>query len=173
MSDSEHLPEDPERRDFLTTTTGILAGAGVAAACWPFISSMNPAADARARSMTEVDLKTIAPGSSMTVEWQGKPVFVLHRTESQVRAMAASSGRKDPQQDQERVIVPQWLVVIGLCTHLGCVPLRQEDGWHCPCHGSVFDNSGRILRGPAPRNLDVPDYAFTADEKLVIGKQQA
>ncbi len=163
-------PEDPQRRDFLEQATCALAGAGVAAASWPFISSMNPATNVVAAASTEVDVSTIQPGMSETVAWQGKPVFIVHRTEEQIAQMAQSEGVKDPQPDEERVLQPEWLVVVGICTHLGCVPGRNDEGWLCPCHGSVYDNSGRILRGPAPRNLEVPPYEFIAEEKIIIKK---
>ncbi len=163
-------PADQERREFLGTATSLVAGAGIAAASWPFVSSMNPSANVVARASTEVSLDGIPPGKMHTVAWQGKPVFVLHRTQEMVTAMAQLLGGKDPEPDSERVQNPEWLVVIGLCTHLGCVPTRKPTGWHCPCHGSVYDNSGRILKGPAPRNLDLPPYEFTSDNKLLIKK---
>ncbi len=167
------MGRDPDlgRRDFLSTATTLVAGAGLAAAAWPFISSMNPSSNVLARASTEVDLSNIAPGEVRTVAWQGKPVFVFHRTPEQIAAMAQSLGSdKDPEPDAERVQRPEWLVVIGLCTHLGCVPNRKPHGWDCPCHGSVYDNSGRILKGPAPRNLDLPPYEFLAADRLLIKK---
>jgi ubiquinol-cytochrome c reductase iron-sulfur subunit len=160
---------NPERRDFLGKMTAAVGVAGAAGACWPLISSMNPSLDVLSKATTAVDLSAIPPGTLHTAAWQGKPVFILHRTEQQAAAMAASAGGKDPVPDQQRVQKPQWLVVVGICTHLGCVPNRNDEGWLCPCHGSVYDNSGRILRGPAPRNLDVPPYHFEADDKLLIG----
>lgn len=163
-------PQDQERRDFLTTATTVVAGAGVAAACWPFISSMNPSADVLSKATTEASLKGIRPGESKTIEWQGKPVFILRRTEKQIADMESSQGGKDPQADADRVKNPDWLVVLGICTHLGCVPSRKKDGWFCPCHGSVYDNSGRILKGPAPRNLELPPYEFVTADKILIGK---
>jgi len=163
-------PDNPDRRDFLTVATGVVAGAGIAAASWPFINSMNPSQDVLSKAKVEVDLNGIELGSAKTIAWQGKPVFVLHRTDQQIASMADSAGVKDPQADQERVKKPEWLVVVGVCTHLGCVPNRQDAGWFCPCHGSVFDNSGRILRGPAPTNLALPPYDFISDKKLVIGE---
>ncbi len=163
-------PGDPGRRDFLEQATCALAGVGAAAAAWPFISSMNPTTDVVAAASTEVDVGAIPPGASRTVAWQGKPVFIVHRTPEQIEAMAASEGIKDPQPDAERVVRPEWLVVVGICTHLGCVPGRRDDGWLCPCHGSVYDNSGRILRGPAPRNLEVPPYEFLAEDRILIKK---
>ncbi len=163
-------PDDPGRRDFLEQATCALAGAGIAATAVPFISSMNPTTDVIAAASTEVDLSGIEPGMDRTVAWQGKPVFIVHRTPEQVAAMQASKGGKDPEPDSERVVRPEWLVVVGICTHLGCVPGRKADGWLCPCHGSVYDNSGRILHGPAPRNLAVPPYEFESDDKILIKK---
>jgi len=172
MSDNDKRdPENPDRRDFLNTVTGVVAGAGVAAATWPFISSMNPSTDVLAKGTTEVDLSKIDVGQAETVEWQGKPVFILHRTPTQIENMRDHpQPGKEPQPDSERTIKPQWLVLIGICTHLGCVPIRDKSGWLCPCHGSAYDNSGRILHGPAPRNLDLPPYEFVSDSKIIIGK---
>ncbi len=164
-------PQDHGRRDFLGTATCFVAGAGIAASSWPFINSMNPTADVLAKASTEVDLSDIPAGEEKTVLWQGKPVFILHRTADQISAMEASTGsQKDPEPDEKRVQKPEWLVVVGICTHLGCVPNRRKEGWLCPCHGSVYDNSGRILHGPAPRNLDLPPYEFVADTRIIIKK---
>jgi len=165
-------PKDPERRDFLLAATSAVAGAGAVTATWPFISSMNPSQDVLAKSTTEVSLDGIEPGQAQTVEWQGKPVFILHRTDEQISKMNETQGGKDLEADNERIIKPEWLVVVGLCTHLGCVPSRKKDGWFCPCHGSAYDNSGRILRGPAPRNLDLPPYEFVTENKILIGKSK-
>lgn len=170
MSDGKDV-QDPTRRDFLGTATAVLTGAGLCAASWPFISSMNPSADVRQRATIEVDLSNIKSGELKTVAWQGKPVFIWHRTPEQIAAMQASPGGKDPQPDAERAQKPEWLVVVGICTHLGCVPGAGGEGWVCPCHGSRYDMSGRILRGPAPRNLEVPPYQFLADNKILIGKE--
>ncbi|MEK7322889.1 MAG: ubiquinol-cytochrome c reductase iron-sulfur subunit [Pseudomonadota bacterium] len=167
MAESDEV--DEERRDFLLTATGTVGVVGVAAACWPFISSMNPTLDVQAQAATDVDLSGMAAGATRTVAWRGKPVFVVHRTPEQIAAMAQSEGGRDPAPDQTRVRDARWLVVVGICTHLGCVPNKTESGWLCPCHGSVYDNSGRILHGPAPRNLEVPPYHFAAPDKIVIG----
>jgi len=161
---------DPNRRDFLGITTGVVGAVGVAGACWPFISSMNPSKDVKAKSTSSVDLASIPKGKTHTVEWQGKPVFVVHRTDEQIADMQAKETLLDPQKDQERVQQPQWLVVLGVCTHLGCVPNRTDDGWACPCHGSLYDNSGRVVRGPAPNNLIVPHYKFVSENTIIIGK---
>ncbi len=174
MSESDTdtlLPGDPERRHFLEKTTGVVAGAGVAAAAWPFISSMNPSTDILSKATVEIDISKIEVGELKTVEWQGKPIFILSRTDEQISSSQASMGSKiDPQADEERVLRPEWLVVIGLCTHLGCVPTRKPEGWFCPCHGSRYDNSGRVLRGPAPHNLHLLPYYFISDEIILLGE---
>jgi len=173
MSDKENQnPPEEGRRNFLETVTGVVAGAGVCAAAWPFISSMNPTTDVLANSTSEVDLGDIAVGETKTIGWQGKPVFILHRTPDQIAGARSeqSATTKDPEKDEARVQKPEWLVVVGICTHLGCVPLRKKKGWVCPCHGSVYDNSGRILSGPAPKNLILPPYEFLSDNKILIGK---
>jgi ubiquinol-cytochrome c reductase iron-sulfur subunit len=162
-------PTHPERRDFLGAATTVVAGIGVCGAVWPLVSSMNPTADIKSKATTEIDISRIKPGEISTVAWQGKPVFIVHRTPEQVAAVQASPGGKDPQPDELRVQNPEWLVVVGICTHLGCVPNPGGEGWVCPCHGSRYDFSGRILQGPAPRNLEVPPYTFVGTEKILIG----
>ncbi len=167
------------RRDFLKLTAGAFAAVGVGAVVWPFIHSMNPARDVLALASTEVDLSPIATGQAVTVMWRGKPVFVRNRTPQEIeQARAVPLGElRDPQPDQARVQRDNWLVVLGVCTHLGCVPLGQKPtdargeygGWFCPCHGSHYDTSGRIRRGPAPLNLEVPTYTFTSDTQIRIG----
>jgi ubiquinol-cytochrome c reductase iron-sulfur subunit len=167
------------RRDFLTLTTAAFTAVGVGALAWPFISSMNPARDVLALASTDVELGPIAVGQAVTVMWRGKPVFVRRRTPQEIEAArnVQLSQLKDPQPDQARVQRDEWLVVVGICTHLGCVPLGQKPtdnrgefgGWFCPCHGSEYDTSGRIRRGPAPTNLLVPGYAFSSDTKIRIG----
>jgi ubiquinol-cytochrome c reductase iron-sulfur subunit len=174
-----HDDEGATRRDFLTLATGALGAVGVAAFIWPFIDSMNPAADVLALSATEVDLSPLQEGQAITVVWRGKPIFVRHRTAKDVQEARAVNVAelRDPQTDEQRVKKPEWLVMIGICTHLGCIPLGQKptdpkgefDGWFCPCHGSQYDTSGRIRKGPAPLNLAIPPYAFTADTSIRIG----
>ncbi len=167
----------PTRRDFLRLTATSVGVVGVGAAIWPFIDSMNPAKDTVAASTTEVDLSQIPEGASKTVMWQGKPVFVMHRSKNDIMSMKDISLKKliDPQTDSERFpINPQWLVVIGICTHLGCIPTERksvkmaDNGWLCACHGSAYDLSGRVTKGPAPRNLDVPPHVIK-DKTLIIG----
>jgi ubiquinol-cytochrome c reductase iron-sulfur subunit len=167
------------RRDFLILAASAVGAVGAAVAVWPLINSMNPAADTLALSSAEVDLTPIAEGQRVTVLWRGKPVFISHRTAKEIEEArnVDLATLADPQADSARVKKPEWLVVVGVCTHLGCVPLGQKngdprgeyDGWACPCHGSLYDSSGRVRRGPAPANLTVPDYAFTGDTAIKIG----
>jgi len=165
---------EPTRRDMLFIANGAVAAVGVGALAWPLISQMNPDASTLALASTEVDISSIPEGGILTVKWRGKPVFVRHRTKKEIEEAAnvKAADMPDPQADSARVKKPEWLVVVGVCTHLGCVPLGHSgdyDGWFCPCHGSVYDTSGRIRKGPAPRNLEVPAYAFLSDTKLQIG----
>jgi ubiquinol-cytochrome c reductase iron-sulfur subunit len=167
------------RRDFLYLTAGAFGAVGTALALWPFIDSMNPAADVLALSTVEVDISPVAEGQRITVSWRGQPVFIDHRTAAQIdeARKVAIDELRDPQSDQQRAQKPEWLILIGICTHLGCVPLGQKPtdpkgdygGWFCPCHGSQYDTSGRIRRGPAPRNLAVPQYTFLNDKTVRIG----
>jgi ubiquinol-cytochrome c reductase iron-sulfur subunit len=159
-----------DRRDFLVKLTSVVGGAGVAATCVPFVASMNPSSDVLAKAETEVDLTGIPPGGLRTVAWQGKPVFILRRTPDEIKEAQASNGGFDPEPDSQRVKNPEWLVVVGVCTHMGCVPNKEGPGWTCHCHGSQYDDSGRVTRGPAPRNLEVPPYHFVSENKIVIGK---
>ena len=178
-SEGEADGENETRRDFLLIATATVGAIGAGLAAWPFIDSMNPAADVRALASTEVDLSAIEEGQAITVVWRGKPVFIRRRTIGEIEAARSveMSDLPDPQTDEERVQKPEWLVTLGICTHLGCIPLgprsgdpRGEfDGWFCPCHGSHYDTSGRIRKGPAPRNLDVPSYTFVDDETIRIG----
>jgi ubiquinol-cytochrome c reductase iron-sulfur subunit len=166
--------ETPSRRDFLYLTTGAVAAVGVGAVAWPLIDQMNPDASTLAMASIDVDIGQIPEGQIVTVKWRGGPVFIRHRTKKEIDEAENTplSDLKDPQTDQSRVKKPEWLIVIGVCTHLGCVPLGHEgpyDGWKCPCHGSIYDTSGRIRQGPAPLNLYVPEYAFLSDTKVKIG----
>jgi ubiquinol-cytochrome c reductase iron-sulfur subunit len=176
------LHEEPTRRDFIYIATSAFAGVGVAAAAWAFIDQMNPAADTLALSTTEVDLSQIPEGGEITVMWRGGPVFVRHRTADNIKKAADVdvSTLRDPQTDDQRLLPdksgkkhPEYLIMKGTCTHLGCVPLGNQSGpfggWFCPCHGSVYDTSGRIRQGPAPKNLEVPKYAWLTDTTVRIG----
>ena len=161
------------RRDFLALTAASFGAVGAGSVAWPFINSMNPAKDTLALSTTEVNLTPIQLGQSITVMWRGKPVFIRRRTDKEIAEARDVDTSKliDPQSDEERVQNPEWLVLVGVCTHLGCVPSGQKvgeargeyDGWFCPCHGSHYDTSGRIRKGPAPKNLAVPSYEFLND----------
>jgi ubiquinol-cytochrome c reductase iron-sulfur subunit len=174
-----HSGEEATRRDFLLIATSTIAVVGTGLAVWPFIDSMNPAADTLALASTGVDLTPIAVGQRITVVWRGKPVFIDHRPEDAIKAAETTplADLIDPQTDEERVKKPAWLVVVGICTHLGCIPLGQKvgeprgeyGGWFCPCHGSHYDTSGRIRKGPAPLNLAVPPYEFSDDTTIKIG----
>ena len=171
-----HPGEDPNRRDFIHIAAAVAAVGGVAAVAWPLVDQMNPAGDTLALASIEFDLTKVQPGQQVVVKWRSKPVFVRYRTAKEIaEAVAADhTDLRDPQTDAERHKPgkPQWLILIGVCTHLGCVPnFGQGDygGWFCPCHGSVYDTSGRIRKGPAPKNLAVPDYAFLSDTKVKIG----
>ncbi|WMS44413.1 ubiquinol-cytochrome c reductase iron-sulfur subunit [Acuticoccus sp. MNP-M23] len=171
--------DDPVRRDFLYIATGALGATAVAAVVWPFIDSLNPAADVSALAEVEIDISDIEVGERVTVMWQSKPVFIDHRTPDQIDAARLEDvdSLPDPQSDEVRVQRPEWLIVVGVCTHLGCIPLGQRQGdplgnwggWFCPCHGSHYDTSGRIRRGPAPTNLIVPPYTFQSDTTVIIG----
>ena len=184
MSETASTPPSAEideqtRRDFLLVSTATVGVVGTALTIWPFINSLNPAADTLALATTEVDLTAVKVGQSITVVWQGKPVFIRHRTAKEIEEAkdVELSSLPDPEKDSARVEKPEWLIVIGICTHLGCIPLGQKPGdprgefggWFCPCHGSQYDTSGRIRKGPAPRNLVVPKYAFLTPTKIKIG----
>ena len=174
-----HGGEGETRRDFLALTATALGGIGAAMALWPFLDTMNPAQDVLALSTSEVDLSPIAEGQRVTVTWRKKPVFIDRRTKQQIEEArkVPMSELRDPQTDEARAQKPEWLIMVGVCTHLGCVPLGQKEtqprgefgGWFCPCHGSHYDTAGRIRKGPAPRNLQVPAYQFTSDTTIIIG----
>ena len=168
-----------ERRDFLHISTLTIGAIGTATFMWPFIKSMNPAEDTLALGTTEVDISNIEAGQSITVKWRGKPVFIRKRTPVEIEEAKTTdiSLLPDPEEDSDRVKKQDWLILVGVCTHLGCVPLGQKisdskgdyNGWYCPCHGSHYDSSGRIRKGPAPTNLDVPPYSFLNDTTIKIG----
>lgn len=171
--------EGQTRRDFLYLTAAAMGAVGAGSVAWPLINQMNPAADTLALSTTEVDLTPVEVGQSITVMWRGKPVFIRRRTPEEIKEAEAVNvaDLRDKQSDSERVQKAEWLITIGVCTHLGCVPLGQKTGdskgefggWFCPCHGSHYDTSGRIRKGPAPKNLAVPPYSFTSDSTIKIG----
>ena len=170
---------DNKRRDFLQLSSITIGAVGTAAFLWPFLKSMNPAEDTLALGTTEVDISAIQEGQSITVKWRGKPVFIRKRTKDEIAEAKEVNftDLKDPEQDIDRVKKEEWLVLVGICTHLGCVPLGQKftdkkgeyNGWYCPCHGSHYDTSGRIRKGPAPKNLPVPPYSFLNDTTIKIG----
>ncbi len=167
------------RRSFLQVFTATFGVFGGALAAWPLINSLNPAQDTLALSTVEVDISDISVGGSKTVMWRGKPVFIRHRTADEIAAAKAVDVKSltDKQTDEDRVKRPEWLVAVGVCTHLGCIPQGQKPmenrgeygGWFCSCHGSEYDTSGRIRKGPAPKNLAVPDYEFVNDTTIKIG----
>jgi ubiquinol-cytochrome c reductase iron-sulfur subunit len=167
------------RRDFIVVASYAMGAVGAGAFAWPLIDQMNPAADTLALASIEVDISKIAEGQSITLKWRGKPVFIRHRTADEIRQAqdVDIDGLRHPEGDEIRAQKPEYLVVLGVCPHLGCVPLGQKvgevrgeyDGWFCPCHGSHYDASGRIRKGPAPTNLEVPPYAFLSDNVIRIG----
>ena len=162
------------RRDFIFTASYALGAVGVGAVVWPLIDQMNPDASVKALASTEVDISNIEKGQSITVLWRGKPVFIRRRTSEEI-AKAKDVNLDDlphPETDEDRAKNPEWLVMLGVCTHLGCVPLGDKGeygGWFCPCHGSHYDTSGRIRKGPAPTNMEVPKYEFVNSNTIKIG----
>jgi len=174
-----HSDDGETRRDFLYLAAAAFGAVGTAAVVWPLIDSMNPSAEVLALSSTEVNLEPIELGQRITVVWRSKPIFVDHRTPAEIddaRKVDVTELR-DPQTDEERAQQPEWLVMIGICTHLGCIPKGQSSGdprgeyggWFCPCHGSHYDTAGRIRKGPAPLNLILPPYKFTNATSILIG----
>jgi ubiquinol-cytochrome c reductase iron-sulfur subunit len=190
---ASHTAENPNRRDFIVIAAQAFAGVGAALALWPFISQMNPDASTQAAASLEVDLSPVKEGQAITVLWRGKPVFVRHRTKEEITKaldvkisdLIDPSARNDDLPEKTPATDPNrtkkghenWIVLVGICTHLGCIPKGQSisdargdfGGWFCPCHGSHYDTAGRIRRGPAPRNLEVPPYDFVSDSKVKIG----
>ncbi|MBZ0229491.1 MAG: ubiquinol-cytochrome c reductase iron-sulfur subunit [Bauldia sp.] len=179
---------EPTRRDFLYIATGAAAAVGAALTAWPLIDQMNPDSAALALATVEVDISAVEPGMSLTVKWRGKPVFIRNRTEKEIEEAKAVPVADLPDQNARNANLKadapatdanraadgkeNWLVQVGICTHLGCVPLGQQGiygGWFCPCHGSQYDTAGRIRQGPAPENLHIPLYSFVSDTKLRIG----
>jgi ubiquinol-cytochrome c reductase iron-sulfur subunit len=174
---SHLLKAEPTRRDFIVLAAMGMTGVGAACVAWPFIDSMNPSADILALSSIEVDLSPIVLGQSIKVRWRGVPVFIRHRTPQDIADANKVNVSEliDPQTDEQRTKKghEQWLIVIDICTHLGCIPIFNtgpyRDGWLCPCHGSQYDSSGRVRKGPAPKNLVVPEYTFLSDTRVKIG----
>jgi ubiquinol-cytochrome c reductase iron-sulfur subunit len=172
---------DVPKRDFLKLVAGAGAVIGLGALAWPLIDSMNPAGDVLALSSVDIDLTSIPAGMGITAVWRGKPIFVRHRTPEEIKTAETTplSAMIEPVADADRVKAghEQWIVVIGICTHLGCVPLGNKPsdprgdfgGWFCPCHGSQYDVAGRVRHGPAPANLYLPPYAFESDTKIKVG----
>jgi len=185
---SETLGE-PTRRDFLYLTTGMAGAVGAVSVAWPFIDQMRPDASTLALASIEVNVAALQSGMSLTVKWRGKPVFIRNRTPEEVKAAAdvPMAELKDPVARNANLAADakatgidrsggagkeNWIVMIGSCTHLGCVPLGQSgeyNGWFCPCHGSVYDTAGRIRKGPAPENLAIPTFSFKSDTVIQIG----
>jgi len=174
-----NIGEGESRRDFLGIVAWSGLAVGTAAVVWPLIDSMNPSADVLALSTTTVDISGIDEGMGITVMWRGKPVFLRHRTAEEIAAAedVDLSALRDPVPDAERVERPEWIILVGVCPHLGCVPGGTKatenrgayGGWFCPCHGSMFDTSGRIRQGPSPTNMVVPPYVFESDTSVLVG----
>ena len=175
-AETVHEGGEATRRDFIHIAASAMAVGGVAALAWPLIDQMNPSGDTLALASIEYDFGKVVVGQQAVIKWRGKPVFVRHRTPAEIAKARADdhASMPDPQADAARVKPgkDEWLILIGVCTHLGCVPGfggGEYGGWLCPCHGSVYDTSGRIRHGPAPLNLALPDYAFTGGTKVKIG----
>ena len=163
-----------KRREFIFTATYAVGAVGVGATVWPLIDQMNPDASVKALARTEVDVSNVEKGQSITVLWRGKPVFIRRRTDEEIAEARDVNLEelKHPEKDEDRAKDPEWLVMLGVCTHLGCVPLGDKGeygGWFCPCHGSHYDTSGRIRKGPAPTNMEVPKYEFVNSNTIKIG----
>jgi ubiquinol-cytochrome c reductase iron-sulfur subunit len=168
--------DDPSRRDFIHIATAAAALGAVGGLAWPMIDQMNPAGDTLALASIEFDLGKVEEGGHVTIKWRGKPLFIRHRTPAEIAAAIKDdhADMRDPATDESRHKEgkAEWLILVGTCTHLGCVPTfngGEYGGWFCPCHGSVYDTSGRIRKGPAPKNLEVPTYAFLSDSKIKVG----
>jgi len=187
MSDTVDRSE-PTRRDFIYIATGAVGTVGAVLAAWPLIDQMNPDAAALALASIEVDVSSVVSGMTLTVKWRGKPVFIRNRTETEIEEAKAAPlsalldqnarnenlGGNANAFDDNRAAAGRenWLIMVGVCTHLGCVPLGEQGefgGWFCPCHGSVYDTAGRVRRGPAPENLAIPPYEFLSDTTIRIG----
>jgi ubiquinol-cytochrome c reductase iron-sulfur subunit len=185
--------EEPDRRDFLVIAGSAFAAVGAAATLWPFVAQMNPDASTQALASVEIDLAPVKEGQAITAMWRGKPIFIRNRTKDEIAAATAVDPATLPDPSARNDLLPEsapaldinrtksgkenWLIMVGICTHLGCIPKGQAlgdsrgefGGWFCPCHGSHYDTAGRIRKGPAPRNLEVPPYEFVSDTKIKIG----
>ncbi|MEM0985858.1 MAG: ubiquinol-cytochrome c reductase iron-sulfur subunit [Pseudomonadota bacterium] len=184
IAENDNVDVDEERRDFIHIATGMTAAAGAGLLAWPFVDQMNPASDTKAASSLDVDVSKVVEGSEIRVLIGGKPFFIRHRTAAEIASAQSAnlSGMRDPEEDADRLVPtpsgevnPSILVISGACTHLGCVPvgpgggnLGDFGGWYCPCHGSHYDTSGRIRKGPAPSNLPVPTYRYVSDTVVNI-----
>ena len=175
-SNNNNSSGDITRRDFMVLAGYGMTAVGAGAVAWPLIDSLNPSADVLALASTEVNIAAVEEGQSIKVMWRGKPVFIRHRTQKEIADARAVplSELPHPQTDEERITKgkDQWLVMVGVCTHLGCIPIGEKGeygGWFCPCHGSHYDTSGRIRKGPAPENMYVPPYEFLGDDVIKIG----
>jgi ubiquinol-cytochrome c reductase iron-sulfur subunit len=178
---SDNQLEDGSKRDFIFLATGAVTAAGVAAVGWPLVAQMGKAADTLAAGSIEIDLSKIGEGQQLKMLWRGKPVFVRHRTAAEIAEAEAveMADLKDPEADDARLVAgpsgvadPKYLVMVGVCTHFGCVPVGEQgdyNGWYCPCHGSHYDTSGRIRKGPAPTNMVIPPYTFVNETVIKVG----
>jgi len=172
---------DEGKRDFIFIATGAAAAAGAASLGWPLVAQMGKAADTLAAGSIEINLANVAEGQQLKMLWRGVPVFVRHRTAAEIAEAENTDVSKcpDPQTDAERLVAkpdgtvdPRYLVMVGVCTHFGCIPVGEAgdfDGWYCPCHGSHYDTSGRIRKGPAPKNMTIPDYTYISDTVIKVG----
>ena len=177
----DDLPEDEGKRDFIFLATGALGAIGAGVIGYTLVKQMDKAADTLALGSIEIDVGKVPEGQQLKVLWRGKPVFVRHRTAAEIAEAESVDVSKlpDPATDAERLVAgpdgalkPQYLVQVGVCTHFGCVPVGEAgdyDGWYCPCHGSHYDTSGRIRKGPAPKNMEVPPYEYISDTVIKVG----
>jgi len=181
MSDTAHAEIDSEKRDFIYLATGAVAALGGGLIAWPLVAQMGKAADTLAAGSIEINLENIEEGAQLKTLWRGKPVFVRHRTAKEISEAEAVdiAVLPDPETDDARLVAnpegqinPKFLVMIGVCTHFGCVPVGEAgdyDGWYCPCHGSHYDTSGRIRKGPAPTNMAIPPYTYVSNNVIKVG----
>jgi len=181
IADAHGETVDEDKRDFIFIATGAAAAAGAASLGWPLVAQMGKAADTLAAGSIEINLANLAEGQQLKMLWRGVPVFVRHRTPKEIAEAENTDISKcpDPQTDNERLVAkqdgkvdPRFLVMVGVCTHFGCIPVGEAgdfDGWYCPCHGSHYDTSGRIRKGPAPKNMTIPDYSYISDTVIKVG----